>query len=289
MFNPNLAIGQIITEKQIHELFACQTTLGIRMSKKNNLFVIMSGSAKRQKYNDTWIGDTLYYNGTDINSDQSTNQTLAKGRGNNNSQLRNVWFEPQETKPEIFLFVKFVSNQCIYKGKVQLKEEPYMQPSHDNPDRKVWIFPLQLMNIDEKENESSFRSAEEIAYEMSIENLSHKIEEHEKSLIDEKKVTKKYRVNTAFYERNPDLSAYVKLRADGICDLCGNHGPFLDAHNRPFLEEHHVKWLSQGGLDSLCNTVALCPNCHRKMHIINSSQDVELLKKKIEEYNSKHA
>ena len=69
MFNPNLSVGQVLTEKEVHNVFECQTTLGIRMSKKNNLFVIMSGSAKRKIYDDKWVGDTLYYNGTDINSD----------------------------------------------------------------------------------------------------------------------------------------------------------------------------------------------------------------------------
>lgn len=33
------------------------------------------------------------------------------------------------------------------------------------------------------------------------------------------------------------------------------------------METHHVVWLSQGA-DSVDNTVALCPNCHRKMHIV---------------------
>ncbi|WP_412761173.1 hypothetical protein [Peribacillus frigoritolerans] len=28
------------------------------------------------------------------------------------------------------------------------------------------------------------------------------------------------------------------------------------------------------------NTVALCPNCHRKMHLVNSSSDVIKLKNK---------
>ena len=38
-------------------------------------------------------------------------------------------------------------------------------------------------------------------------------------------------------------------------------------------------WLSQGGQDSIENTVALCPNCHRKMHIINDQADVAKLKR----------
>lgn len=87
MFNPGIAIGDVLTEKQVHDTFECQTTLGIRMSKKNNLFVIMSGSARNKVYADRWQADILLYNGTDINSDSSASQTLKRGNGNNNEYL----------------------------------------------------------------------------------------------------------------------------------------------------------------------------------------------------------
>ena len=47
----------------------------------------------------------------------------------------------------------------------------------------------------------------------------------------------------------------------------------------PFLETHHIEWLAKGGMDSLNNTVALCPNCHRRIHALNKQND----KKKLEE------
>ena len=46
----------------------------------------------------------------------------------------------------------------------------------------------------------------------------------------------------------------------------------------PYLETHHIEWLSKGGEDTIDNTVALCPNCHRRMHSLNSKKDVEKLK-----------
>jgi 5-methylcytosine-specific restriction protein A len=39
------------------------------------------------------------------------------------------------------------------------------------------------------------------------------------------------------------------------------------------LETHHIKWLSKDGEDCIENTVALCPNCHRKMHILDLGDD----------------
>ncbi len=77
--------------------------------------------------------------------------------------------------------------------------------------------------------------------------------------------------------RNGSIADYAKAKADGICQLCGNPAPFNDANGKPYLESHHIIWLSQGGADSIENTVALCPNCHRKMHILNNQEDVKLL------------
>ena len=53
--------------------------------------------------------------------------------------------------------------------------------------------------------------------------------------------------------------------------------PFSDKNGEPYLESHHVEWLSKGGEDSIDNVVALCPNCHRKMHVVNDVDDLEKL------------
>jgi 5-methylcytosine-specific restriction protein A len=78
--------------------------------------------------------------------------------------------------------------------------------------------------------------------------------------------------------RDPYISEYAKLRAKGVCQLCGEDAPFKDSKGRPYLESHHIIWLANGGEDSIENTVALCPNCHRKMHIVMDEKDVETLK-----------
>ena len=78
--------------------------------------------------------------------------------------------------------------------------------------------------------------------------------------------------------RDPYIAEYAKRRADGICQLCGVPAPFNRSDGTPYLESHHIEWLSNGGADSIDNTVALCPNCHRKMHIVRDSYDIEWLK-----------
>lgn len=87
-------------------------------------------------------------------------------------------------------------------------------------------------------------------------------------------------VTTKEYNRDPVIAEHAKIRANGICQLCEQPAPFQDVYGKPFLESHHIKWLSDGGEDSLQNTVALCPNCHRKMHHVGDPQDVQKLQEK---------
>jgi len=69
------------------------------------------------------------------------------------------------------------------------------------------------------------------------------------------------------FQRNPDVVAAVMLAAAGRCDLCGAEAPFKrQADDQPYLEVHHIVPLSRGGEDTIGNTVALCPNCHREAH-----------------------
>ena len=45
----------------------------------------------------------------------------------------------------------------------------------------------------------------------------------------------------------------------------------------PWVKEHTLR-RANGGDDSVENTVALCPNCHRKIHVVNSPLDLHTLK-----------
>ena len=97
-------------------------------------------------------------------------------------------------------------------------------------------------------------------------------------------IARKVDVLSATYIRNPEVSNYAKRRANGICDLCGTAAPFSKPTGEPYLESHHVKWISNGGEDSINNVVALCPNCHRKMHVLNRDEDIEKLEQQILQY-----
>jgi 5-methylcytosine-specific restriction protein A len=74
-------------------------------------------------------------------------------------------------------------------------------------------------------------------------------------------------VKTIVFVRNPDVVAEVLSRAEGICNLCSQKAPFKRRKDQtPYLEVHHRKRLADGGKDTVANSIAVCPNCHRRAH-----------------------
>ena len=71
----------------------------------------------------------------------------------------------------------------------------------------------------------------------------------------------------------------VKRIADGKCQYCSDSAPFIDKQGEPYLEAHHVVRLADGGKDAIENVVAICPNCHRKIHVLNDEADTIFLEK----------
>lgn len=89
-------------------------------------------------------------------------------------------------------------------------------------------------------------------------------------------------IKSSTFIRSADVVKETRKRANGICQLCNQPAPFIDKKGNPYLEGHHIIWLSRGGEDSTDNTAALCPNCHTRMHILDRPEDVEMLKALVE-------
>lgn len=68
------------------------------------------------------------------------------------------------------------------------------------------------------------------------------------------------------FERSPAVKAWVLKHAGPYCEGCHSVAPFEVQPGVPYLEVHHVVPLAAGGEDTVENSVALCPNCHRRCH-----------------------
>ena len=270
MFNPKFKIGQAITNDELRHTFICGNMGGMRRSKTTNTLVIISDHTKGL-YEDKWFGDTLHYTGMGKKGNQDIN--ASQNRTLNESNTNGV---------KVYLFEVFEANHYIYKGEVKLIEDPYQekQKGEDGILRNVWIFPVKSVNnyevaIDKKIIDTNFNKKEKKAKKLSD------VEVEEKAKESQSIKTSMRTVKSQVYERNPYVTEFAKRRANGICQLCNEPAPFKNKLGEPYLETHHIEWLSKGGSDTIENTVALCPNCHKKMHIVDSNADKEYLLTKI--------
>jgi 5-methylcytosine-specific restriction enzyme A len=68
------------------------------------------------------------------------------------------------------------------------------------------------------------------------------------------------------YQRSRDVRNYVLARATGHCEGCKAPAPFVRKDGTAYLEPHHIRRVSDGGPDDPSFVIALCPNCHRRVH-----------------------
>ncbi len=270
-FVPSFKIGQIVTHGELRSEFKCGNMGGMRPSKATNCLVLISDHTKGL-YEDKWFGDVLHYTGMGKHGDQvlkgNANKTLAESRNNGIS---------------VHLFEVLIKKQYIYLGEVILCSDPYIEVQKDVDGilRKVWMFQVHACEssliIDERTYLKYVEQQKRKAKKLSLENLKERAMERGTRAATNRSITSK------IYVRDQYIIEYAKRRANGKCQLCENPAPFYTTDGSPYLETHHIVWLSAGGADSIENTVALCPNCHRKMHTLNRSADVAKLLKAAKE------
>lgn len=260
--------GEIIDNKRLTELFKCSGQGGMRRSHKTDTLVIVSNHVK-SVYSDKWYGDELHYTGMGSTGDQSLfsaqNKTLHECNVNG---------------IEVHLFEVFEEKQYTYQGTVAYEGKAYQenQTDIDGHQRKVWMFPLSIKdNMPIRINDEVIKKLEG-----KKEKSFKKLNKHQIKRLGESKKQKiqSYRnIETKSYDRDEYVKLYALLRAEGNCQLCERPAPFLKKDGSPYLEVHHIDYLARGGSDTIDNVVAVCPNCHRKMHSLEIENDISKLKK----------
>lgn len=267
-FIPSIHVRDVLTNLQLAAVFGCSTQGGMRRSHKTNTLVLISNHVD-SIYDDRWIDGVLHYTGMGTEGDQSLdfmqNKTLSESAANGVA---------------VHLFEVFREKEYVYVGPVVLVGTPYeeTQPDQKGTDRRVWVFPLKPLPTDvppiakvvvDASAEIKLRQAKRLT---DAELLKRACKAHRQP--------GRRIVEATQHDRNPWVAEYAKRRAAGACDLCGAPAPFKGKDGSPYLETHHIVWLAKGGEDSAENTVALCPNCHRKMHVVDSDIDRAILLEK---------
>jgi 5-methylcytosine-specific restriction protein A len=196
--------------------------------------------------------------------------------------------ESPATKIPLHLLEAVEPLKYTYAGEVVLVGAPYQEEQLDDAKqaRQVWMFPVQLKPggaipvLTEEQarviEDSHARKARQLSTD-ELEALA-------------KRAKKKPAVRTAqttAFVRDAAVAEYAKRLAKGLCDLCEMPAPFQTKANEAYLECHHIAWLAHRGEDTIANTVALCPNCHRKMHVVDHKADRERLTKRAADRGSR--
>lgn len=119
-------------------------------------------------------------------------------------------------------------------------------------------------NNQKRDPDSLSPQNEETVSEQLLDNLREAAEED--SVESVPKQATKTTQETQEYSRSEKVKQYVKTRANGYCEGCGEPAPFTSKTGDPYLHAHHVYELSDGGSDTPDTVIALCPNCHYRVH-----------------------
>lgn len=259
-FEHGLELGTVLSNEELVHIFKCNPQGGMRRSLQTNTLAVISNHID-SIYEDRWHRNVFYYSGIGLSGDQSLDYAPNK-----------TLVHAQENGIEVYLFEVFEPHEYMFMGQMELKASPYqeIQPDGEGHMRKVWIFPLspvgELVKIEQQIIDKKNKLVKKKLAGISDEMLRQRI-----LYADRRSASRQ--VLATNYTPNPYIGEYIKRQAKGICQLCQTSAPFIDKNGSPYLEIHHIVWLSKGGDDSIENTVALCPNCHRKMHILDDEAD----------------
>ena len=261
-----LKINQIYSQEDIKNMLDCTIMRGMNYKINTNRLILIRNHVK-SIYDDRQDGNILYYTGEGTKGDQElkfSNKRLSDSNKDNT---------------EVLLFEVFKIKEYTYKGQVKLIDEPYQEFQSDSEglNRKVYIFPLEILNDEALINDENILQNNNEQKQKKTKKLSD-IELNKRVIETEKQKPGYSYTKIKVYQRSEYIVESVLRRANGICELCESTAPFLKKDGTHYLEVHHIDQLAKGGADTVENAVALCPNCHRKMHSLNLENDIRKLK-----------
>ncbi len=261
-FTVPLEPGDTIDNDALHAIFRCSLLGPLRRSPATGSLVLVADHTGDDA-GDTWIGKVFHFTGMGEVGEQSPaarqNRTLAESR---------------EKGIRLFLFEVFGEGRYTFDGEAELMDNPYRsrQPDSAKVMRDVWVFPLRLKG---NKNPPLHRKDAEIAPVPAPAGRPGPGSGAESAPAAAGDAAD-------LFEPEQLVPEYVRRRANGACELCGLPAPFSGRDGKPYLELHHLIPVKEGGADSIANTVALCPNCHRKMHVLGLDGDLAILKERVE-------
>lgn len=245
---PKFEVGTSYNRWELHDVYGGQRYRGIATPADHSLVFIFTGdSGEDYGYEDEFHPDgTFLYSGEGAKGDMTMeggNKAIRKHRQENKDLHL---FEDTEY-PWIVIYV----GQFEYAG----HQWDTLRDKEGNQ-REAIRFRLEPVGGTEIEIEEGSPSS------LSTEELFEKAKQSSPTGGN----TRSSSSGGRNYPRSEVVKQFALRVADGVCQGCGDNAPFVDESGAPFLEVHHLHRRSDGGPDAPENVIALCPNCHRRVH-----------------------
>jgi 5-methylcytosine-specific restriction protein A len=244
----------------LHGRYGGQQQQGIVTPAGGNvIFVITGASGSAFGYTDGWESEGVfkYYGEGQVGA-----MTFDRA---GNRRVR----DHAEDGTELHLFEDLGGGRLRYLGEMTLAgwaTEPDV-PDRDGNPRDAIVFYLAPLSgtaappAELPAGAGTPAASDSGLWGLGLDELRERALAQQQSAVKEpKEATQKVRA------RSRALRVYVLRRADGTCEGCTEPAPFETVQGRPFLETHHIRRLSDGGLDDPAWVAAVCPNCHRRAH-----------------------
>lgn len=240
---------------EIHELYNGQRQGGISTPRDLPvIFIFTSDAGERHGYKDEYRDDGVFwYTG----EGQKGDMTMEAG----NKAIR----DHAQNGKTIHVFEYTRKAHVRYVGSAEcLGYHEEIRPDREGNNRNVFVFHLDIDSVEAADHVSEpiFSYGPK-----NIDNLKKKsIEDLRRAALRSSSAGKNVEEKREIaHYRSEALKLYVIARSKGSCEGCGQDAPFQTKRG-PFLECHHLHRLADGGPDHPRNVVALCPNCHRRVH-----------------------
>jgi 5-methylcytosine-specific restriction protein A len=248
-------VGQVLKRAQIHERLGGQQQGGISTPARFPVVILFTGEQGTQYgYDDGYRnGDDLYwYTG----EGQVGDMTWVRG----NRAIR----DHQRLGKELHVFEYLRGSEVQYLGPASyVVHEIQDRPDKTKNIRKAIVFGLTLPPLSTGTSGVIPRDPDPKATRLS----KRPIDELKIAALLASSFNNQSSLNSRIsYSRSAAIKAYVLARANGICEGCEQPAPFVGVKGSPYLEPHHTRRLADAGPDHPRWVIALCPNCHARVH-----------------------
>jgi 5-methylcytosine-specific restriction protein A len=249
-----LVVGRVYRRREdLHAYFGGQQQGGISTPARHPVVLLFTGEQGVQYgYEDGFHGDIFWYTG--------------EGQLGNMEMRRtgNLAIKTHREQNKDLLLFKYVGT-----GKVQFLGNATYQGHHTEvaPDREgkprdVIVFELAIEAPADGEPDLA---PEDAAIPPSLLRRPLYSLREDALIAAQKDVSAAARKSIA-YHRSEVVRAYVLVRARGKCEGCETPAPFVTPRHIPYLEPHHIRRRADRGPDHPQWVIALCPNCHARVH-----------------------